>query len=225
MILIVEDDAVVADTLTRYLERAGYSVATAADGRSGLERARRPDVELVILDIMIPSLSGREVCRRLRADSAVPIMMLTARSGEEDRINGLQDGADDYVGKPFSPREVVARVQALLRRAGTRVVQNRPLKVGPLEIDIWGRRVRVNGASVPLTATEFRLIEALASRPGRVFTRDELLARACGPDFEGMDRTIDAHVTNIRRKLHPSGAARCILTVHGVGYRLAAGDA
>ena len=224
MILIVEDDTVVAETLTRYLEHAGFSVATAGDGLSGLERARQPEVELVILDLMIPALSGREVCRRLRADSQVPIMMLTARSGEDDRIDGLQDGADDYVGKPFSPREVVARVQALLRRAGTRAVQNRPLVVGPLEIDTWRRRVRVDGASIQLTATEFRLIEALASRPGRVFTRDELLARACAPDFDGMDRTIDAHVTNIRRKLQTSGAVRCILTVHGVGYRLATDD-
>jgi DNA-binding response OmpR family regulator len=225
VILIVEDDAIVARTLAQYLELTGFAVEVAGDGASGLERACRPDVELVILDIMIPALNGREVCRRLRARSDVPIMMLTARTSEDDLVTGLELGADDYVPKPFSPREVVARAQALLRRAGTgggpRVA---PVRMGPLEIDLWARQVRLHGGDVPLTATEFRLIEALASRPGRAFTRDELVARACGPDFDGMDRTIDAHITNLRRKLQEGREPRYILTVHGVGYRLAGAD-
>ncbi len=234
LVLVVEDDAVVTETLTTYLEHAGFAVVTACDGPSGLARARSPDIALVILDWMVPGMSGPEVCRRLRSASSVPVLMLTARTSEDDRIHGFDTGADDYVGKPFSPREVVARVQALLRRSGptgtsTSTTTAPPTVVGPLEIDHFRREVRVNGRPVGVTPTELRLLEALASHPARTFTRDELVARAFGPDYEGLDRTVDVHITNLRRKLEPtttyvgrgfSPASRLIQTVHGIGYRL-----
>jgi DNA-binding response OmpR family regulator len=253
-IVIVEDDAVVAETLTLYLEHAGFSVVTAADGREGLGLARQPGVALVVLDLMIPGVSGQQVCRALRETSRVPILMLTARTSEDDRVAGFEMGADDYVPKPFSPREVVARVQALLRRAGEPDAnQADVLRAGSIEIDRWSRQVRNDGRLVTLTPTELRLLEALARHPGRTFTRDELVARAFGPDYDGLDRTIDTHITNLRRKLEPvtadrsgdertpsaaammggasageekagssSNRQRCgIVTVHGVGYKLA----
>ena len=224
-VVIVEDDAVVADTLKAYLEQAGYTVAAARDGVRGLELARAPSTSLVILDLMVPGVSGQEICRRLRAESPVPILMLTARTSEEDRIAGLQAGADDYVGKPFSPREIVARAQALLRRAGGASSRPQPpLRIGDLDVDVWGRQARVRGRAVALTATEFRLLEALAAGPGRTFTRDELLSRAFGPDFEGTERTIDVHITNLRRKLDATHRDRYVQTVHGVGYRLVTSD-
>jgi|WetSurMetagenome_2_1015567.scaffolds.fasta_scaffold90875_2 DNA-binding response OmpR family regulator len=227
-ILIVEDDRVVAETLTLYLEHAGYAAETRPDGLSGLSRALEPDVALVVLDWMIPGLNGYELCRRLRAASHVPILMLTARTAEDDRVRVLDAGADDYVAKPFSPREVVARVQALLRRAGPPAPPGAqgpgpaPLRVGDLEVDAWRREARVRGQAVALTPTEFKLLEVLARHPGRAFTREELLARAFGPDYDGLDRTVDVHITNLRRKLELQRASRYVCTVHGVGYRLAA---
>ena len=224
-VLLVEDDRVVVETLTTYLEHAGFDVSATGDGVEGLARAQAPDVALVILDWMVPGMSGPEVCRRLRAVSTVPVLMLTARTAEDDRVRGLETGADDYVPKPFSPREVVARVQALLRRspaatAGAARATRPPTVVGALHVDHFKREVRVGGALVPLTPTEFRLIEALASHPGRAFTREELLARAFGPDYDGLDRTVDTHVTNLRRKLAAGLGSSLIHTVHGVGYRL-----
>jgi DNA-binding response OmpR family regulator len=220
-IVIIEDDAVVAHTLKLYLEQAGYEPAIARDGINGLEMASGQDVVLVILDLMIPGMSGHEVCRRLRQISTVPILMLTARASEDDRVTGLDLGADDYVPKPFRPREVVARVQALLRRSSPQPsTPPPPIVMGDLEINCWGRSVRVRGQPVTLTPTEFRLLEALARSPGRVFTREELLARVFGPDFDGMDRTIDVHITNLRRKIGTDGERHSIVTVHGVGYRL-----
>jgi len=221
-ILVVEDDRVVADTLRLYLEQAGFAVLLARDGPAGLDRARRPEVALVVLDVLLPGLDGREVCRRLRASSAVPILMLTARTTEEDRIEGLDLGADDYVGKPFSPREVVARVRALLRRSppGSSSPPE-PLRIGALEIDGWSLRVRVAGREVALTPSERRLLLALARQPGRAFSREELLARAFGPDCEALERTVDTHVANLRSKIEPGGQPRYLLTVPGVGYRLA----
>jgi DNA-binding response OmpR family regulator len=224
-VLVIEDDHVVTETLTVYLEQAGFAVSTCRDGVSGLAAASAPDVAVVILDLMIPGMLGQEVCRRLRASSSVPVLMLTARTAEADRITGLELGADDYVGKPFSPREIVARVQALVRRTRTATgTPPAPLRVGDVELDGFSRQVRVAGRPVALTRTEFRLLEALFSQPGRTFTRDELVARAFGPDYEGTDRTIDTHITNLRRKLEPD-EPRHIVTVHGVGYRLAAPDA
>lgn len=221
-IVVVEDDAVVTETLTLYLEQAGFRVASATTGPAGLGMALEPDTALVILDLMIPGMSGTEVCRRLRERSTVPIIMLTARASENDRVAGLELGADDYVPKPFSPREVVARVQALLRRtAGGATAAPAPIAVGDLEIDTWARVARVSGRDVALTPTEFKLLETLGNSPGRAFTRDELLARAFGPGYDGLDRTIDVHITNLRKKIEADEGARYVHTVHGVGYRLA----
>jgi DNA-binding response OmpR family regulator len=219
-IVIIEDDAVVAHTLQLYLEHAGYEPVVARDGMSGLERACGEEVALVILDLMVPRISGYEVCRRLRQKSTVPIMMLTARVSEDDRVIGLDLGADDYVTKPFHPREVVARVHALLRRVlPQRSAPPPPIVIGNLEINTLGRSVYLRGQPVALTPTEFRLLDLLARTPGRVFTREELLTRAFGPDFDGMDRTIDVHITNLRRKIETKGEPHYIVTVHGIGYR------
>jgi DNA-binding response OmpR family regulator len=219
--VIIEDDAVVAHTLKMYLEHAGYEPVVARDGINGFDLASGKDVGLVILDLMIPGISGHEVCKRLRQKSTVPIMMLTARASEDDRVTGLDLGADDYVTKPFHPREVVARVHALLRRVSPqRLAPPPPIVMGDLEINSWGRTVSLRGQSIALTPTEFRLLDVLARSPGRVFTREELLARAFGPDFDGIDRTIDVHITNLRRKIEKNGDQQYIITVHGVGYRL-----
>jgi DNA-binding response OmpR family regulator len=225
-IVVVEDDRVVASTLQLYLEHAGYRVTVAHDGAAGLQAAREPGVAAVILDWMLPGMSGYDACRALRAESALPILMLTARTTEDDRIRGLDGGADDYVAKPFSPREVVARVQALLRRAGAPArAPAAPTRVGRLDVDHFKREARIGGVAVGLTPTEFRLLEALARAPGRTFTRDELIARAFGPDYDGLDRTIDTHITNLRKKLERGGSPPAIATVHGVGYRLIGEDA
>jgi two-component system alkaline phosphatase synthesis response regulator PhoP len=221
-IVIIEDDAVVADTLALYLEQAGYDSVIAKDGVSGLAKARDAGVALVILDLMVPGLSGLEICRQLRKESAVPILMVTARGSENDRVLGLDTGADDYVTKPFSPREVVARVQALLRRTSRGAVGSpAPIAVGELEVDAWAHEARLRGAPLDLTPTEFKVLEALAKAPGRAFTREEILARVFGPGYEGTDRTVDVHITNLRRKLEPGDRARYVLTAPGVGYKLA----
>jgi DNA-binding response OmpR family regulator len=221
-IVVIEDDAVVSETLTLYLEQAGLDVTVAEDGVTGLRIAAAPDVGVVVLDLMIPGIAGLEVCRRLRQSSTVPILMLTARASEDDRLAGFDVGADDYVPKPFSPREVVARVQALLRRGGpSATAPATATTIGELEVDWWARQARMAGRAVALTATEFRLLAALARHPGRIFTRDELVARIFGPDYDGLDRTIDAHVTNLRRKLEPATEPKYVLTAHGLGYRLA----
>ena len=221
-IVVIEDDAVVSETLTLYLEQAGLDVTVAEDGLTGLRLAAAPDVGVVVLDLMIPGVAGLEVCRRLRQSSTVPILMLTARASEDDRLAGFDVGADDYVPKPFSPREVVARVQALLRRGGaSATAPAAATTIGELEVDWWARQARMAGRAVALTPTEFRLLAALARHPGRIFTRDELVARIFGPDYEGLDRTIDAHVTNLRRKLEPAAEPKYVLTAHGLGYRLA----
>ncbi len=230
-ILVIEDDAVVTETLTLYLEQAGFRVASAATGPAGLALATSVDagdIALVILDLMIPGMSGHDVCRRIRATSTVPIVMLTARASENDRVAGLEIGADDYVAKPFSPREVVARVQALLRRTartgGASALAPAPITMGDLEIDTWARAARVAGKDVALTPTEFKLLETLGNAPGRAFTREELLSRAFGPGYDGLDRTIDVHITNLRKKLEAGDGERYVHTVHGVGYRLAKRD-
>jgi DNA-binding response OmpR family regulator len=225
-VLVVDDDVVVTDTVRAYLERAGYAVDVERDGERAIARALRPDVSLVVLDWMLPGLSGAEACRRIRAESHVPIVMLTARTREDDRVRGFDSGADDYVPKPFSPRELVARVQALLRRtsvAGAGAAPP-PIRVGDVEIDGFRREARAAGERLPLTPTEFRLLETLGSQPGRTFTREELIARACGPDYDGLDRAVDVHVTHLRRKIAACTARRHIRTVHGLGYRLEPGD-
>ena len=214
-ILLVEDDPKTRATVALYLEREGYEVATAEDGMRALELAREREPHLVVLDLMLPRLDGIEVCRALRENSATAIIMVTARSTEEDKLAGLDLGADDYVTKPFSPRELMARVRAVLRRSAEDDVAN----AGGITIDRVHREVRAGGEAVPLTPTEYRLLDALVRAAGRTFTRQELVERALGEEFEGLDRTVDVHVMNLRRKLGDAGKA--IVTVFGVGYRFA----
>ena len=220
-ILVVEDESKTADTLRLYLEDAGHTVEVCADGADGLQKARNWVPDLVILDLMLPGMDGRDVCRKLRSFSQVPILMVTARTTEEDRILGLDLGADDYIAKPFSPREVVARVRAVLRRtehgAGD---TGEVLRFTGITIDTDQRRVLVDGGEVPLTPTEFQILRALAGSPGRVLSRSQLLQRAFGPHFDGYDRTVDAHVKNLRRKIERDRSRPAfIATVFGVGYR------
>jgi DNA-binding response OmpR family regulator len=222
-VLVVDDDPKTVASVRLYLEHAGFEVAAAADGRAALARARAaPAPDLIVLDLMLPGLDGLEVCRRLREESPVPIIMLTARSTEEDRLQGLELGADDYVVKPFSPRELAARVRTVLRRVPGSG-EGPPLVVGSLTVDPARREVTVAGRSVALTPREFRLLEVMARAPGRAFTRAELVERAFGADSEALDRTVDVHVVNLRRKLEPDPANPTrIETVFGVGYRLKA---
>jgi DNA-binding response OmpR family regulator len=220
-ILVVEDDAKVSGLIRLYLEHEGFSVVTAADGRSALDLARaEPAPDLLVLDVMLPGLDGLEVCRRLRAESDVPIIVVTARTSEEDRLEGLELGADDYVSKPFSPRELVARVRAVLRRRPAEEPVGPPLERAGVRLDPGRHEVEVRGERAALTAREFRLLHAMLRAPGRAFTRAELCERALGPDFAGLDRTIDVHVKNLRRKIEPDAAHPTLIeTVHGVGYR------
>jgi len=220
-ILVVDDDPKTVASVRLYLEHAGYEVADAADGRTALARARAvPPPDLIVLDRMLPHGDGLTVCRTLRSESDVPIILLTARTTVADRLEGLDEGADDYVPKPFSPRELVARIRAVLRRTPAGIADRPPLRFSGLTIDPARREVTVRERTVPLTPREFRLLEALARSPGRTFTRDELVERAFGPDYEGLDRTIDAHIVNLRRKIEPDPAAPTyIQTVFGVGYR------
>ncbi len=223
-VLVVDDDPNVVELARLYLERDGYRVLTALDGADGLASAREERPDIVVLDVMLPRLNGLDICRALREESQVPIIMLTARVEEEDRLTGLELGADDYITKPFSPRELAARVRAVLRRSGSDGTASGPstLSAGPVEVDHRYRRVRVNGAEVRLTPTEFRLLALLMRQPGRTFTRDEIIDRVLDDDFDGFDRTVDAHVSSLRRKLGStdSSAARLIQTVYGSGYRL-----
>jgi DNA-binding response OmpR family regulator len=215
-ILVVDDDAKTVAAVRLYLEHGGYLVDVASDGPTALEKARAtPSPDLVVLDRMLPGLDGIAICRLLQRESKLPVILLTARTTEADRLEGLDVGADDYVSKPFSPRELVARVRAVLRR--TRGDEDGPLEAGVLRIDPARREVTVAGRPVELTPREFALAAALARRPGRVFTRQELRNRAFGPDSDALDRTVDAHVMNLRRKL---GEAVRVETVFGVGYKL-----
>ena len=225
-VLVVEDDETVADVVTRYLEREGYTVETVRDGRAALDRsdARLPD--LVVLDIMLPGIDGLEVCRRLRSRAPVPVVMLTARGNEEDRVLGLELGADDYVAKPFSPRELTARVKAVLRRAAVPLDGPSPaldrsdtLEFDDLAVDLAAREARVRGEAVTLTAREFELLAFLASHPRTVFRRDQLLERVWGYTY-GDSSTVTVHIRRLREKIEDDPSApRRIATVWGVGYR------
>ena len=223
-VLVVDDDPNVLELVRVYLERDGYQVLSAMDGAAGLALAREEQPTLVVLDVMLPRLNGLDICRALRQESSVPIIMLTARVEEEDRLAGLDLGADDYLTKPFSPRELAARVRAVLRRAFRDSVDEEPatLICGPVELDLRALRATVDGAELPLTPTELRLLALLMRQPGRTFTRDEIIDRVLGDDFDGFDRTVDAHVSSLRRKLAaaPGGRSRLIQTVYGSGYRL-----
>jgi DNA-binding response OmpR family regulator len=223
-VLVVEDDENTSSLIALYLEREGFLSLTAGDGEAGLSLAQTHRPDLVILDLMIPKMDGWEVCRRLRQDSEVPVIMLTARGEEIDRVAGLTLGADDYVVKPFSPRELVARVKAVLRRtAPLQKTKGRILMHGSVCLDLEKRRLTVDNEMVSLTPHEYALIEALMSTPGRTFTRDELLDRLY-PKGEAVviDRVVDVHIGKLRQKIEPIAAEpRYILTVRGIGYRFA----
>ncbi|MEU0042885.1 response regulator transcription factor [Streptomyces werraensis] len=222
-VLVVDDEAKLRGLVRDYLERDGYTVLEAADGRGALDLAAASHPDLVVLDLGLPGLPGEEVARLLRKTSEVPIVMLTAKASENDRVMGLRLGADDYVVKPFSPRELVARVEAVLRRArGPRAETEQAASYGQgrLRIDTERREVHADGQPVELTRMEFELLAALASRPGRAWTRMELVGRIQGHTFEAYERTIDVHVKNLRRKLGDTPPSTVIVTVPGVGYKL-----
>jgi DNA-binding response OmpR family regulator len=222
-VLIIEDDPNVSEVVARYLAREGYLVDTVADGAAGLARALDDPPDLVVLDLMLPSLPGLEVCRRLRAVAPVPVIMLTALGDEADRIAGLELGADDYVAKPFSPRELTARVKAVLRRAAAPLPPLAPsgllLRAGDLEVDTLAHEARLEGELVALTAKEFDLLAHLMRHPRRAFRREELLRDVWGFEF-GDTSTVTVHVRRVREKIEADPAApRYVLTVWGVGYR------
>lgn len=222
-VLVAEDDPKQAQLIRIYLERDGHSVHVVGDGRSAIDHVRSAHPHLVVLDVMMPGVDGLDVCRILRRDSDVPILMLTARSTEEDVLLGLDLGADDYLIKPYSPRELAARVRALLRRIrGAGTAPAAVLRVGAVEVDTGRFEVRVAGRPVGVTAKEFSILEVLAAEPGRVFTRTEIIDRAFDAYSDVLARTVDAHIMNLRRKLEQDPAQpRYLETVHGRGYRLA----
>jgi len=216
-ILVVEDEAKIAEIVRAYLEREGFRVTVAEDGEKALSTLKQ-GFDLIILDLMLPDIGGEEICRTIREDSDIPIIMLTAKSDEEDRIKGLGIGADDYVVKPFSPRELVARVKALLRRAHGKKAYS--FNNGDLIVDVSRFRVEKAGTEVVLTSTEFKLLRYLAEHPGQIFSRLQLVNMVLGYDFEGYDRTIDAHIKNIRHKIEDDPRnPSYIKTIYGVGYR------
>ncbi|MGH7721953.1 MAG: response regulator transcription factor [Candidatus Dormibacteria bacterium] len=222
-VLVVDDEPEIVRIVRDYLERAGFTVLAAGDGESAVTLARRQRPDLVVLDLTLPSLDGLDVARALRRDGEVPIIMLTARTEESDRVAGLELGADDYVAKPFSPRELVARVRAVLRRVDAARSAGDLVRVGEaIELDVPRMEARVDGRRIELTATEFQLLLHMARQPGRVFTRAQLLDSVHGVAVESYERAIDAHVKNIRRKIEADPhAPRHLQTVFGVGYRLA----
>ena len=222
-ILVVDDEPAIAQLARDYLEHAGYAVLTAADGTAALETYRRQRPDLIVLDLGLPGTDGLDVTREVRRDSTTPIVMLTARDDELDKLLGLELGADDYLTKPFSPRELVARVRAVLRRAEPRTTTpTDTIRAADLTLDVPRMRADVAGRPLDLTPTEFGLLRTLAASPGRIFTRSQLLDALRGVAFESYERAIDTHVKNLRRKLEPDPRQpRYVLTVYGVGYRFA----
>jgi len=221
-ILVVEDDMQIARTLRDYLEVAGFEVTVVGDGSAAISSFRGDHPDLLVLDLGLPGMDGLDVARELRRASGTPIIMLTARGEESDRIVGLELGADDYLVKPFSPKELVARVRAVLRRTSGAVTGAEVLRAADVEVDVPRMRVHVGGTPVDLTPTEFQLLSTLVREPGRVFTRGQLQDALHGVAIDSYDRAIDAHVKNLRRKIEPEpGRPRYVLTVHGVGYRFA----
>lgn len=219
--MVVDDDKKTVELIRLYLEKDGYRVLTAYDGRAALELARAQAPDLMVLDLMLPRLDGLDLCQMLRAESDMPILMLTARVTEADRLIGLDSGADDYLTKPFSPRELLARVRAILRRT-TSSTNTGPgeIHVGELQLDINRHEARLQGALLALTPKEFQLLVTLARAPGKTFTRLELVEQAFGPAYEGLERTIDVHLMNLRRKIEVDPAKPVyVLTVYGVGYK------
>jgi len=222
-VLVVDDEPAIVTVVRDYLEHGGFTVLTANDGPVALRVARTQEPDLVILDLGLPSLDGLDVIRELRRTSAVPIIILTARGDEADRVLGLELGADDYLAKPFSPRELVARVRAVLRRTASAAEPGDIVRVGDdVVFDLPRMVLTIGGRAIALTATEFQLLAVMARQPGRVFTRSQLLDAVRGVAFESYERAIDAHVKNIRRKIEPDPRApRYLQTVYGVGYRFA----
>ena len=219
-ILVVDDDRKIVDLLSLYLTRDGFKVLPAYDGERALAVARRMRPDLIILDLMLPGLDGTDVCKTLKAESQVPIIMLTARRTEDDKLLGLELGADDYVTKPYNARELLARVHAVLRRMRPVKIPPPELQFGGLTINTLQHEVRIRGRLVSLTPAEFNILAALAQEPGRAFSRDDLLERAFGLDYQGLDRTTDVHIMRLRRKIEPDPEQpRYIVTVPGVGYR------
>jgi DNA-binding response OmpR family regulator len=224
-VLVVDDEPKIAQLARDYLEHAGFAVLLAGDGNSAVQSVSTRQPDLVVLDLGLPGIDGLEVMRRIRATGSTPIVVLTARDTELDKLLGLEMGADDYVTKPFSPRELVARVRAVLRRAERVAVPSDRIAVGDLVLDLPRLRTTVAGRSIELTPTEFSILSTMARDPGRVFTRAQLLDAVHGIAIDSYERAIDAHVKNIRRKLEPDPARpRYLLTVYGVGYRVTDAD-
>ncbi|OGO05595.1 MAG: DNA-binding response regulator [Chloroflexi bacterium RBG_13_56_8] len=226
-ILVVDDDVKTVNLVRLYLEREGYEVLGAHDGRTALEFARQHNPDLVVLDLMLPLVDGLDVCRILRAETEIPIIMLTAKSTENDKLLGLDLGADDYVTKPFSPRELAARVRAVLRRTtnDSLIPEVERITQGDLTVDFARHEVVVAGQLVRLTPSEFHLLEVLMREPNRVYTRAQLQDKAFGYDYEGLERTVDVHIMNLRRKIEPDlTCPRYVLTVYGVGYKFAGSE-
>lgn len=221
-ILIVEDEAKIAGVVRDYLQKEGYRVELTDRGEVAVERVKRGDVDLVLLDLMLPGLSGEDTCKKIRAVSSVPVIMVTAKTAEPDRIEGLSIGADDYIAKPFSPRELVARVKAVLRRTSEHEpLADRIFLPGDVVLDDVAKRILKNGEAVPVTPTEYKILALLARHPLRTFSRPELIEKILGYDYEGDERVIDTHIKNLRKKIeddpkHP----QIVISVYGHGYRL-----
>jgi len=221
-VLVVDDEAKIAQLARDYLEHAGFTVLVACDGKTALAAARAARPDLIVLDLGLPEMDGLDVTRAIRKDSRTPIIMLTARGEEADKLVGLELGADDYIVKPFSPKELVARVRAVLRRSEAADFDGEIIRVADLALDLPRMRVTVGGRTAEVTPTEFQLLAALARQPGRIFTRAQLLDAVRGVAFESYERAIDSHVKNLRRKIEPDPRQpRYILTVYGVGYKFA----
>lgn len=219
-ILVVDDEQKIIDVVKSYLENSGFAVSAAYNGKEAYEKFEKEKPSLIILDWMLPDITGEEICRTLRQKSNVPIIMLTAKVEEENILQGLQIGADDYVTKPFSPRQLVARVEAILRRVESDSPSTLSFNQGELVVDLDGRNVKKDGNSINLTPNEYKIVSALARHPKKVFTREELIAIVSGDDFDGFDRVIDTHIKNIRQKIETETRnPSYILTVHGVGYK------
>jgi DNA-binding response OmpR family regulator len=214
-ILLVDDEPEILDICRDYLKASAFEVVTAKDGLQGLSAARREKPDLIVLDLMMPEMDGLDLCREIRRESNVPIIMLTARVEEVDKLIGLEIGADDYMTKPFSPRELVARVKVVLRRAGGDSAME-VIRVGEVSLDRTHYEIQIGERVLSLTPTEFEIMATLMSQPGRIFSRNQLLNAAHGVAFESYERAIDSHIRNLRRKLEP---AELIVTVHGVGYK------
>lgn len=220
-ILIVDDEQKIVEVVKSYLEHSGYQVYTANNGRQAMVLYKELNPDLIVLDLMLPDITGEEICRNIRRESGIPIIMLTAKVEEEDILKGLDMGADDYVLKPFSPRQLVARVAAVLRRSSDKMMVQNVIQLGDIVIDNLKHEVRKKEKAINLTPNEYKILLAMIRSPNKTFTRDELISTALGEDFEGFDRTIDTHIKNLRQKIEDDPKLpKYLQTVHGVGYRL-----